>query len=123
MFLPRVCLSFRRMGVFTANKITAISRRVPTDAPRGGRGGYGARGDHAGRSNSNGRENLNERADAAPNNFGGARPGPENAAQHKFRKHDRGNANDPRHVSPRADQGVAVPPAVPGFGFQLPGFS
>ncbi|EMD59437.1 hypothetical protein COCSADRAFT_258656 [Bipolaris sorokiniana ND90Pr] len=101
----------------------AISRRVPTDAPRGGRGGYGARGDHAGRGNSNGRENLNERADAAPNNPGGARPGPENAAQHKFRKHDRGNANDPRHVSPRADQGVAVPPAVPGFGFQLPGFS
>ena len=28
--------------------------------------------------------------------------------------------HDSRHISPRAEQGVAVPPAVPGFGFQLP---
>ncbi|KAF1844899.1 uncharacterized protein K460DRAFT_365844 [Cucurbitaria berberidis CBS 394.84] len=67
----------------------AISRRVPTDAPRGGRNG---RGDFGGRGFDN--------------------------AQPKFRK----PANDPRHISPRPEQGVAVPPAVPGFGFQLPGF-
>ncbi|KAF1967366.1 hypothetical protein BU23DRAFT_559427 [Bimuria novae-zelandiae CBS 107.79] len=29
-------------------------------------------------------------------------------------------APDNRHISPRAEQGVAVPPAIPGFGFQLP---
>lgn len=33
---------------------------------------------------------------------------------------DRPNTHDNRHISPRAEQGVAVPPAVPGFGFQLP---
>ncbi|KAJ4308772.1 hypothetical protein N0V94_009212 [Neodidymelliopsis sp. IMI 364377] len=70
----------------------AISRRVPTDGGRGGRGGFGGRG-------------------------GGL-----DSAQPKVRKQEQRPAHDPRHVSPRADQGVAVPPAVPGFGFQLPGF-
>lgn len=51
--------------------------------------------------------------------FGG-RGGPDNGP--KFRKQEQRPAHDPRHVSPRAEQGVAVPPAVPGFGFQLPGF-
>lgn len=74
----------------------AISRRVPTDAPRGGRG-FNSRGDFSGRGG-----NLDN--------------GPP-----KSRKQDR-SANDPRHISPRPEQGVAVPPAVPGFGFQLPGF-
>lgn len=74
----------------------AISRRVPTDTPRGGRGGFNGRGDSGGRGG-----------------FDHAPP--------KSRKQDR-SANDPRHISPRPEQGVAVPPAVPGFGFQLPGF-
>ncbi|KAF1918257.1 hypothetical protein BDU57DRAFT_537828 [Ampelomyces quisqualis] len=72
----------------------AISRRVATDAPRGGRGG-----------------NVN----------GGGRGGGNFENGHKFRKPDHRPAHDPRHVSPRADNIVAVPPAVPGFGFQLPG--
>lgn len=77
----------------------AISKRVPTDVPRGGRGGFGGRGDF----NNGGR--------------GGSDHGPP-----KFRKQDHRPVNDPRHISPRPDQGVMVPPAVPGFGFQLPGF-
>ncbi|XPS68216.1 hypothetical protein M3J09_000506 [Ascochyta lentis] len=77
----------------------AISRRVPTDGGRGGRGGFG---------NSNGNGN-------------GHRGGFDNS-QAKLRKQEQRPAHDPRHVSPRAEQGVAVPPAVPGFGFQLPGF-
>lgn len=40
----------------------------------------------------------------------------------RFRKHEKGQQG-PRHNSPRPEQGVAVPPAVPGFGFQLPGFN
>ncbi|KAH6642254.1 hypothetical protein C7974DRAFT_98061 [Boeremia exigua] len=68
----------------------AISRRVPTDGGRAGRGGFG--------------------------NRGGFDNGP------KVRKQEQRPAHDPRHVSPRGEQGVAVPPAVPGFGFQLPGF-
>ncbi|KAJ4988997.1 Rpb7-binding protein seb1 [Stagonosporopsis vannaccii] len=51
--------------------------------------------------------------------FGG-RGGMDNGP--KLRKQEQRAAHDPRHVSPRAEQGVAVPPAVPGFGFQLPGF-
>lgn len=70
----------------------AISRRVPTDAPRGGRGGFGGRGGHAPQQNN---------------------------APPKFHNQHR-PVNDPRHISPRPEQGVAVPPAVPGFGFQLP---
>ncbi|KAL7777273.1 hypothetical protein CFE70_007696 [Pyrenophora teres f. teres 0-1] len=107
----------------------AISRRVPTDAPRGGRGGFGgrgdfsARGDHGGRGNFNGRDNFSERADFGRNDFGGGRSGLDNNGPAKFRKQDHRPANDPRHISPRPEQGVAVPPAVPGFGFQLPGFS
>ncbi|KAH7089985.1 hypothetical protein FB567DRAFT_522014 [Paraphoma chrysanthemicola] len=75
----------------------AISRRVPTDVPRGGnRGGFNGGGGGGG-----GRGNYDN--------------GP------KFHKQPRA-ANDPRHVSPRPEPHVAVPPAVPGFGFQLPGF-
>ena len=77
---------------------SAISRRVPTDGQRGGhhaapRGGFG----------------------------GGNRGGHDNGS--KFRKHDNRPAHDPRHTSPRAEQGIALPPSVPGFGFQLPGFN
>ncbi|KAJ4332141.1 hypothetical protein N0V95_009728 [Ascochyta clinopodiicola] len=79
----------------------AISRRVPTDGGRGGRGGF---------NNGHGNGNGN-------NNRGGF-----DNSQPKFRKQEQRPAYDPRHVSPRAEQGVAVPPAVPGFGFQLPGF-
>jgi len=82
----------------------AISKRVPTDAPRGGRAGFGGRG------------NVNGRSD-----FGGGRGGFDQGPP-KFRKQDHRPVNDPRHISPRPDQGVMVPPAVPGFGFQLPGF-
>ncbi|CAN9338795.1 unnamed protein product [Alternaria alternata] len=107
----------------------AISRRVPTDAPRGGRGGFGnrgdfnARGDHGGRGNFNGRNDFSERADFGRNDLAGGRGGFDNNGPAKFRKQDHRAVNDPRHISPRPEQGVAVPPAVPGFGFQLPGFS
>ncbi|KAH8706963.1 hypothetical protein GQ44DRAFT_743421 [Phaeosphaeriaceae sp. PMI808] len=80
----------------------AISRRVPTDVPRGGRGGFNSNGNSNGGSGGGGRGNLD--------------------ATHKFRKQDHRPANDPRHISPRPEPIVAVPPAVPGFGFQLPGF-
>lgn len=40
----------------------------------------------------------------------------------RFRKQDRAQAHEPRHISPRPEPTVAVPPAVPGFGFQLPSF-
>ena len=40
----------------------------------------------------------------------------------RFRKQQAPPPNEPRHISPRAEYNVAVPPAVPGFGFQLPGF-
>ncbi|KAF2855156.1 hypothetical protein T440DRAFT_386698 [Plenodomus tracheiphilus IPT5] len=83
----------------------AISKRVPTDAPRGGRGGFGGRGD------------FNGRGDLSSSGRGGLDHGPP-----KFRKQDHRAVNDPRHISPRPDQGVMVPPAVPGFGFQLPSF-
>ncbi|KAF1829061.1 hypothetical protein BDW02DRAFT_510868 [Decorospora gaudefroyi] len=99
------------------------NRRVPTDAPRGGRGGFGgrgdlqARGDHNKRGNFNGRGDFNERAE-----FGMRGGGYENGPP-KFRKQDHRPPVDTRHISPRAEQVVAVPPAVPGFGFQLPGFT
>ncbi|CBX96998.1 hypothetical protein IAQ61_008055 [Plenodomus lingam] len=83
----------------------AISRRVAADAPRGGRGGFGGRGD------------FNSRGELHNAGRGGLDQGPP-----KFRKQDHRPVNDPRHISPRPDQGVMVPPAVPGFGFQLPGF-
>ena len=70
---------------------SAISRRVPLDPPRGGRGG-GFKGRNA------------------PENRGGSH------------KQDRPAAPEQRHISPRPEPAVAVPPAVPGFGFQLPGF-
>lgn len=82
----------------------AISKRVPTDAPRGGRAGFGGRGNPNGRSD-----------------FGGSRSGVDQGPP-KPRKQDQRPVNDPRHISPRPEQGVMVPPAVPGFGFQLPGF-
>ncbi|PSN68156.1 hypothetical protein BS50DRAFT_358644 [Corynespora cassiicola Philippines] len=69
----------------------AISRRVPLDPPRSGRGG-GFKGRNA------------------PENRGGSH------------KQDRPAAPEQRHISPRPEPAVAVPPAVPGFGFQLPGF-
>lgn len=76
---------------------------MPTDAPRGGgRGGHNNGGGGRG-------------------NFDGGRGNFDNGP--KFRKQDHRSAHDPRHISPRAEQVVAVPPAVPGFGFQLPGFS
>lgn len=110
---------------------------MPTDVVRGGRSGFGGarRGDfgsgQAGGSNNhnntgsnNNHNNTTTTAAAAAatttmtnnNNVNGF-----TNSQPKFRKQDR-PINDPRHISPRADQGVAVPPAVPGFGFQLPGF-
>lgn len=70
----------------------AISRRVPTDPSRG----YPGRGGFANRGGH----------DSVP----------------KLRKHENRQANDPRHISPRPEPNVAVPPAVPGFGFKLPGF-
>ncbi|KAF2197158.1 hypothetical protein GQ43DRAFT_458675 [Delitschia confertaspora ATCC 74209] len=36
------------------------------------------------------------------------------------RKQER--AHEARHMSPRSDAAIGVPPPVPGFGFQLPGF-
>lgn len=74
----------------------AISRRVPPDASRG-RGSYGARGDRGGRGGG----------------FDGAR----------FNRQDRHQQQEQRHISPRVEQAVAVPPAVPGFGFNLPGMN
>lgn len=77
----------------------AISRRVPPEVAGAGRGG---RGGHA---------------------SGGGRGGFDNSP--RFRKHDKQqHAHQPRHTSPRHQDppSVAVPPAVPGFGFQLPGF-
>ncbi|KAF2865568.1 hypothetical protein BDV95DRAFT_586047 [Massariosphaeria phaeospora] len=70
----------------------AISRRVPPEAAGRGRGS----------NNSNSRGAYE----------GGAR----------FRKQDRSQVHEPRRISPRPEPVVAVPPAVPGFGFQLPGF-
>ncbi|KAL6708260.1 hypothetical protein ACN47E_003184 [Coniothyrium glycines] len=86
----------------------AISRRVPTDVPRGGRGGS-----FAGRGKIGGQGGGGNNNNGTNNGFDNAQP--------KFRKLER-PVNDPRHISPRAEQGIAVPPAVPGFGFQLPGF-
>ncbi|KAJ4347934.1 uncharacterized protein N0V89_009306 [Didymosphaeria variabile] len=70
----------------------AISRRVP---PEGGRARGGFRGGRGG----GGLEDNNN----------GFRRAEQRPARH-----------DTRHISPRAEQGVAVPPSVPGFGFQLP---
>ncbi|KAF2744464.1 hypothetical protein M011DRAFT_470323 [Sporormia fimetaria CBS 119925] len=70
----------------------AISRRVPPDASR--RGGH---------------HNHRGGFDNGPRNFNKPR-GPPSSGQ---------NA---RHISPRPEQSVAVPPVIPGFGFQLPGF-
>ncbi|ORY17968.1 hypothetical protein BCR34DRAFT_657211 [Clohesyomyces aquaticus] len=69
----------------------AISRRVPPDGGRGRGHGFGHRG-------------------------GGSDKGP-----HRFRNDNRPQMQEPRHHSPRTEAVVAVPPAVPGFGFQLPG--
>ncbi|KAF1926700.1 uncharacterized protein M421DRAFT_93626 [Didymella exigua CBS 183.55] len=80
----------------------AISRRVPTDGGRGGRGGFGNRGGLDSGAKFRKQEQQQQH-------------------QHQHQQQHR-PAHDPRHVSPRAEQGVAVPPAVPGFGFQLPGF-
>ncbi|KAF2463633.1 uncharacterized protein BDR25DRAFT_107458 [Lindgomyces ingoldianus] len=41
----------------------------------------------------------------------------------RFRKDNRPPIQQSRHITPRAEVTVAVPPAVPGFGFQLPGMS
>ncbi|KAF2688953.1 hypothetical protein K458DRAFT_414623 [Lentithecium fluviatile CBS 122367] len=71
----------------------AISRRVPPETGRG-RGGYGGRGDRGGR--------------------GGFDSG-------RYHRQDRPPIHEQRHISPRPEPTVAVPPAVPGFGFQLPG--
>lgn len=72
----------------------AISRRVLPDTGPRGRGGhhFGPRGGH----------------------------GHDHGGRERFRKPDR--APEPRHVSPRPDAAIGVPPPVPGFGFQLPGF-
>ncbi|OAK96534.1 hypothetical protein IQ06DRAFT_255894 [Phaeosphaeriaceae sp. SRC1lsM3a] len=75
----------------------AISRRVAADGPRGGgRGGF--------------------------NNGGGVRNNYDNSQ--RYRKPEPHPPHNPRHASPqvRSEPVVAVPPAVPGFGFQLPGF-
>jgi len=75
------------------NIFTAISRRVPPEAGRGGRGGRGGdRGDRGGR--------------------GGFDSG-------RYHRQDRQQVHEPRRISPRPEPTVAVPPAVPGFGFQL----
>ncbi|KAL1601600.1 hypothetical protein SLS60_006515 [Paraconiothyrium brasiliense] len=74
-----------------SNTCTAISRRVP---PEGGRGRGG---------------------------FKGGRGGGASEDNNRFRRAEQRPAtHDTRHISPRAEQGVAVPPSVPGFGFQLP---
>ncbi|KAF2182809.1 hypothetical protein K469DRAFT_220995 [Zopfia rhizophila CBS 207.26] len=39
----------------------------------------------------------------------------------RFRKPERTQPSEPRHISPRPEAAIGVPPAVPGFGFQLPG--
>lgn len=70
----------------------AISRRVPADGVR--RGGY--------------------------SHGSGPRGGMDSSP--RFRKDHRPFIPEPRHISPRPEASVAVPPAVPGFGYQLPGF-
>lgn len=85
-----------------SDKCIAISKRVPPETGRG-RGGFRGRGGGGGGSGS-----------------GGGNGGYDES---RFRRapEPRGPpAHDTRHISPRAEQGVAVPPAVPGFGFQLP---
>ncbi|KAF3050893.1 hypothetical protein E8E11_010952 [Didymella keratinophila] len=84
----------------------AISRRVPTDGGRGGRGGFGNRGGF----------------DNGPKFRKQEQQQHQHQQQQQQQQQPQRPAHDPRHVSPRAEQGVAVPPAVPGFGFQLPGF-
>lgn len=84
-----------------SDKCIAISKRVPPETGRG-RGGFRGRGGGGGSGSGGGNGGYDEsrfRRAAEPR-------GPP--------------AHDTRHISPRAEQGVAVPPAVPGFGFQLP---
>jgi protein NRD1 len=50
----------------------------------------------------------------------GHRGGHDHGGRERFRRPER--APEPRHVSPRPDAAIGVPPPVPGFGFQLPGF-
>ncbi|KAF2711117.1 hypothetical protein K504DRAFT_376636 [Pleomassaria siparia CBS 279.74] len=70
----------------------AISRRVPPDVGhRGGKGGQSQ--NHA------------------------PRGGSDNAPHARFRQGNR--PQETRHMSPRPDQVLGVPPAIPGFGFQL----
>ncbi|KAH3955805.1 hypothetical protein HBI24_066460 [Parastagonospora nodorum] len=93
----------------------AISRRVPTDAPRGGgRGNF-----NGGRGNGeNGHKHRKQQQQQQQQQ-------PHQQHQHQQPHHhqqDHRLAHDPRHVSPRPEPMIAVPPAVPGFGFQLPGF-
>ncbi|KAF1961184.1 hypothetical protein CC80DRAFT_232392 [Byssothecium circinans] len=71
----------------------AISRRV-TETGRG-RGNFAGRGGRGGRGGHD-NESRFRRVDYPP---------------------------EPRHISPRPEPNVAVPPAIPGFGFQLPGMS
>jgi protein NRD1 len=81
-----------------SNPVAAISKRVPAEAGRG-RGNYsgrGSRGDRGGRGGYDSNESRFRRVDAPP-------------------------PHEPRHNSPRPVPHVAVPPAIPGFGFQLPG--
>jgi protein NRD1 len=72
--------------------IPAISRRVPPEAGRG-RGGFGGRGDR------------------------GRRGGFDGGRHHQQDRQERQQVHDPRRMSPRPEP--ALPPAVPGFGFQL----
>ncbi|KAF3034818.1 hypothetical protein E8E12_006921 [Didymella heteroderae] len=94
----------------------AISRRVPTDGGRGGRGGFGNRGGFENGSKFRKQEQQQQQQQQQQH-----QQHQQQQQQQQVQQQHR-PVHDPRHVSPRAEQGVAVPPAVPGFGFQLPGF-
>ncbi|KAF2280393.1 uncharacterized protein EI97DRAFT_430130 [Westerdykella ornata] len=76
----------------------AISRRVPPEPERRGGHGHGARGGGTGFDHGRFRKQPQQAQGAG------------------------GGGHEARHISPRPEPSVAVPPAVPGFGFQLPGF-
>ncbi|KAF1364165.1 hypothetical protein EJ07DRAFT_100323 [Lizonia empirigonia] len=130
-FGPRDCSDYSNgISVIPISRLTDADRKWALTAEHGGTGGRPLEGGmvleepdiEIGAGVSSKAISRRVPTDRGRGGRGGFGRGGFDNGQPKMRKQEQRPAHDPRHVSPRAEQGVAVPPAVPGFGFQLPGF-
>ncbi|KAF2736811.1 hypothetical protein EJ04DRAFT_550982 [Polyplosphaeria fusca] len=130
-FGPRDCSDYNTgVSVIPISRLTDADRKWVVTAEYGGTGGRALEGGMvleepdieigAGVSS----KAISRRVPQAESGRRGGGHGGRGGHDHgpRSRRNDRAPVQESRRISPRPEPNVAVPPAVPGFGFQLPGF-